>query len=138
MPPKNKAQTPNKLIDEQEVIQELESLGTEQNRKTYKRHGSGEKVFGVSYANLYKLQKKFKKNTDLAEKLWESGIQDARILATMIADAEKITEKTIDRWLKQLGNRGLSDAVAGVIAQTAYAQKKAESLILEENEWRCN
>ena len=36
----------------QEALQKLEALGTEQNRKTYRRHGAGDKVFGVSFAHL--------------------------------------------------------------------------------------
>ena len=34
----------------QEAMATLESLGTEQNRKVYGRHGAGEKVFGVCKA----------------------------------------------------------------------------------------
>lgn len=138
MPTKNKSKILNTLIDEKSVLQELESLGTEQHRKTYKRHGSGEKVFGVSYANFNKLQKKYKNNSDLAEKLWDSKIHDARVLAIMIADPQNINEKIINRWALELQNHWLSDALAGLIAKTPYAQKKAEVFIADDDEWRCS
>jgi len=35
-----------------DVMTELEFLGTEQNRKIYRRHGAGDNQFGVSFANL--------------------------------------------------------------------------------------
>ena len=35
-----------------EVLETLRSLGTAQNVKTYRRHGAGENLFGVSFANL--------------------------------------------------------------------------------------
>ncbi len=39
-----------------ESMRQLERLGTAQNRKIYKRHGSGENVYGVSFADLGKLR----------------------------------------------------------------------------------
>lgn len=42
----------------QQVMRELKALGTAQNVKVYQRHGAGDNLFGVSFANLYKLQKK--------------------------------------------------------------------------------
>ena len=69
-----------------EVMKELKALGTAQNRKVYKRHGAGENLYGVSFADLDKLQKKIKIDHELAEKLWASGNTDAQSLATMIID----------------------------------------------------
>jgi len=49
-----------------EVMKQLESMGTAQNRKIYARHGvPADKMFGVSYANLYALQKKFDAKLDV-------------------------------------------------------------------------
>lgn len=60
-----------------ELLKELETLGNEQTRKTYKRHGVGDNAFGVSYAQLGKLQKKIKTDHELALSLWASGVHDA-------------------------------------------------------------
>jgi hypothetical protein len=35
-----------------DVMGQLERLGTAQARKTYARHGAGENMFGVSFADL--------------------------------------------------------------------------------------
>jgi hypothetical protein len=49
-----------------EVLQELESLGTEKNRKTYQRHGVTRESYGVSFADLEKIRKRIKKDHALA------------------------------------------------------------------------
>ena len=73
-------------MNTQEALDTLKSLGTEQNRKIYRRHGAGEHVHGVSFAHLKDLKKKIKTDHELAVALWESGNHDARMLAGMIAD----------------------------------------------------
>lgn len=60
-----------------EALVELQSLGTAQNRKVYARHGVGERMYGVSYANLGALARRLKGRSDLAAPLWESGNHDA-------------------------------------------------------------
>ena len=52
-----------------EAMEQLEAMGTAQNRKVYRRHGIGEDLFGVSWANLGKLKKQVKVDHDLAQEL---------------------------------------------------------------------
>ena len=80
----------------QETMTTLEKAGKETTRKTYRRHGAGEILFGVSFADLGKLQKKIKRDHALACQLWTTGNEDARMLALMIADPEQATEKELD------------------------------------------
>ena len=122
-------------MDERQVLSELESLGTEQTRKTYQRHGVGEKQFGVSYAGLGKLQKKIKTDHALAQKLWASGNHDAQILATMIADPKDMRSKEIDTWAKSLSNYLITDALSGLVSKTPLAQEKAASWTKSKDEW---
>ena len=53
-------------MDFNRVMRELEANGTAQNRKVYARHGAGENMFGVSFANLEKLRKQIKVNHELS------------------------------------------------------------------------
>ena len=71
-----------------ETMRALEAAGTAQNRKIYARHGVGGEMFGVSYADLGKLERKIRVDQELAEELWATGNHDARVLATKIADPE--------------------------------------------------
>ena len=62
-----------------DVMAELENLGTAQNRKVYQRHGASEPLFGVSFANLDAMAKKIKKAVS-AEQRQELHVQAAVVL----------------------------------------------------------
>jgi 3-methyladenine DNA glycosylase AlkD len=109
----------------QEVLQKLKSFGSPQFCKTFARHGVREPMFGVSYKHLGTLTRQLKPNHALALDLWASGIHDARVLATMIAEPAKLTSSVIDRWLNELPDFVTSDAFAGLVAQSPLARKKA-------------
>ena len=109
-----------------ETLKELESLGSEQTRTTYKRHGVKGPLFGVSYASLGKLVKKIKVDHELAQALWASGNYDARILATMIADPRRGDSKLADAWAKDLDCHTLTGALANYLGQTSLARAKME------------
>ena len=119
-----------------EVMKKLKALGTEQNRKIYKRHGAGDKIFGVSFANLNNLKKQIKTDHDLAFKLWASGNTDAQNLATMIADPDKMNKSELDRWLKDIRWYMLIDVfVANLVSNTPHAKSRMEKWMKSKDEW---
>ncbi|HWN11718.1 MAG TPA: DNA alkylation repair protein [Pyrinomonadaceae bacterium] len=122
-------------MNDRDVIRELKSLGAEQTRKTYLRHGVGDKVFGVSYAQLGKLQKKIKVDHGLAGKLWATGFHEAQILAAMIADPAQMSAKEIDTWARSVSNYMQSDALAGLVSKTRFAAATAEKWTRSNDEW---
>lgn len=99
-----------------EAMVALEALGTEQNRKIYRRHGGSAEMFGVSFANLGKLAKKIKRDHELAQQLWESGNFDARNLATMIAEPAKMDGAMLDRWAYGIRSYSHADLFARQVA----------------------
>jgi 3-methyladenine DNA glycosylase AlkD len=109
-----------------EVMQQLAMWGSEQTRKTYRRHGVRDEMFGVSYANLYALRKKIKIDHELAKALWASGNHDAKVLATMIADPTKFTAIELETWAKSLNDNAITDAFSKLAIQSPLAQKKFE------------
>lgn len=76
-----------------EIMSAIEAKGSEQTRKTYRRHGVTDELFGVSYADLDKLAREIRKQstTDTAAELWQSGNHDAKVLATKILDPKKLS-----------------------------------------------
>jgi len=120
-----------------ETMKQLEKLGTAQNRKVYARHGAGQNMFGVSFANLYKLQKQIKQDHALARQLWKTCNLDAQWLATMIADPAKMTAAEVDEWAKEIAHHEhlLGGALAGVVARTPYAEKKMRAWIKSPQEF---
>lgn len=119
----------------QAVLQELESLGSEQTRKTYRRHGVLGEQYGVQYADINRLTKRIKTDHELAQELWDSGVHDARILATHIADPNRIDADLLHRWAAGLNNYVLCDALAGLAAKTPHAQEVMEAWMRSDEEW---
>lgn len=101
-----------------EVMKALERAGSEQTRKTYRRHGAQEPMFGVSYAALYALQKKIGSDQELAEALWQTGNHDARTLAMLVADGERMTKTVLERWRKDSESRFAVMAFAALAARS--------------------
>ena len=118
-----------------EILAELESLGSEQTRKTYRRHGVSENQYGVLTSAMEKVRKRLKVNHPLALDLWASGNHDARILATMIADPAQLDPATAEAWTADLTNYVITDAFSGLVSRTPYAREKAESWIKSDHEW---
>ena len=123
------------MIKTHDLLLELEMVGTEQNRKVYRRHGVNGYQFGVSFANLKRFAKRVGSNTPMAEMLWCSGVHDARVLATMVADVQTIMECLIDRWVDDLDNYILTDAFSDMVARTRFALKKADEWSASTQEW---
>ena len=119
-----------------EVMERLQALGTAQNVKTYRRHGAGENTFGVSFANLGKLQKAIKVDQGLAEQLWATGNGDAQLLACMIADPAAVEEALLDRWLAGCEYYCLVDVFSGNLAsRAAGVRERAERWIDLPSDW---
>jgi 3-methyladenine DNA glycosylase AlkD len=122
-------------VELQEALSQLESLGTEQNRKIYRRHGAGENVYGVSFAHLEKLRKTIKKDHALARELWATGNHDARILATMIGDPKAMTSQALDDWAGDLDCYPITDAFSKLAAGSPLIREKIDQWTEADHEW---
>src|SRR5215813_5855496 len=85
-----------------EVMSALERAGSEGTRKTLQRHGARPPLFGVSYGDLYGLQKRLGTDHPLAQQLWNSGNHDARVLATLIADTGRANDPLLEELLPRI------------------------------------
>ncbi len=122
-------------MDLQPLLEEMETLGTEQNRKIYRRHGVAGAQYGLSFANLKKLQKRLKKDNPLALELWATANHDCRILATMIANPRETGDDLLERWRGDLDNYIITDSFSGFVGQTSLSQSKAEEWTARGDEW---
>lgn len=120
-----------------EAFRELESMGTEQNRKLYQRHGVKGPAFGVSYANLGALQRRIRVDHPLALALWATGNHDARVLANMIADPNSMSARELDRWIAEVDNHMLSESMASMLLRSNDAHAHAQRWIDSPQEWIC-
>lgn len=84
-----------------------------------------EKRLGVSIPDLRKLAKEVKINHQLAVKLWKADIPEAKILASMIADADKMTNKQMEDWVDDINSWDICDQVClNVFRKTSLAWEK--------------
>lgn len=113
-----------------EVMHELEALGSEQTRKTLRKHGARDPFFGVKGEDLKPLRKRIKVNHELALKLYATGNSDAMYLASFIADPAKFSQADLLRWAKAAYWSLLSEtAVASVAAESKWGWKLAQQWI---------
>jgi 3-methyladenine DNA glycosylase AlkD len=114
-----------------DAMKELETLGSEQTRKTWHRHGAAEPMFGVKFGDLAKLQKRIKVNHTLATELWKTANHDARLLACMVADANAITEKELKAWATTVKDSSTAEALANLASRTPIAAKIREAWLAD-------
>jgi 3-methyladenine DNA glycosylase AlkD len=110
-----------------EVLKKLKSLGKPSHAKTFARHGMKGVIYGVPFSELNKIAKQIKKNHELAQELWKSGVADARNLAIMIAEPARFTVKQANDWAKDFQDHTISDMAARVIAQSPSAKEIGEA-----------
>lgn len=122
-------------MDLDSVMSSLQKLGTAKNIDAYKRQGSGNDVFGVSDANLRKLQKKIGSGHSLALELWNTGNTDARSLATMLADPDELTPSDATQWMKEVTYPPHEKEVAGVVAKTSFGLAKMRQWRKQKSEY---
>src|SRR5258706_3988114 len=125
------------MITIEETLQALESAGSEQTRKTYRRHGVKGEVYGVLTGDMKKIVKKIKTDHKLALALWMTGNHDARILAMMIADPKQATGALLDEWVHTVQDYVISDALSGYAEKTPLAREKMEAWTQSPEEWIC-
>jgi 3-methyladenine DNA glycosylase AlkD len=102
----------------QEVMNYLESKGSEQTRSIYTKHGAPEGFYGVKVADLKPLIKKLKGNHELALELYNTGNSDAQYLAGIIAVPSEFSKKGLEDWALAAGWYMISEyAVAWNVAE---------------------
>jgi hypothetical protein len=92
----------------QQIVSEIEPLGTEGYRRILRNHGITGPLFGVKIEELKKYEKAIKKDYRLALDLFDTGVYDAIYLAGLIADESKMTKDDLRGWL----DKATSDTVA--------------------------
>jgi 3-methyladenine DNA glycosylase AlkD len=84
------------------------------------------KALGVSIPQLRDVAKHIGTSHDLAQKLWKAGIHEARILASMVDDPEKVSEDQMERWAADFDSWDVVDGCcANLFDKTEFAVRKA-------------
>ncbi len=93
-------------------------------------------ALGVSIPTLRKMAKEIGRNQVLALELWDSGIHEARLLASMIAEPRLVSAGQMEEWVNDFDSWDLCDQVCGnLFDKTPYAYQKAVQWSQQEQEF---
>ena len=84
------------------------------------------KALGIPMPVIRAMAKTIKPDHKLAAQLWDSGINEAMILASMIDEQDKVTEKQLDSMVLDFYDWGVCDQTCdNLISESKFAYKKA-------------
>jgi 3-methyladenine DNA glycosylase AlkD len=91
---------------------------------------------GVSTPKLRALAKRIGRNHELAKDLWQTGILEARAVASMIADPELVTEELMEAWAAAFDSWAVCDGACCILFdKTKFAWRKAVAWTRRDEEY---
>ena len=110
------------------VLERLKAKARPDQLEGMARYGmSVEKRLGIAIPEIRKIARDVGKDHELAQALWETGFDEARILASMVAKSEKISEAQMEAWVKDFNSWDVCDQVCmNLFEKTSLAWKKIE------------
>jgi 3-methyladenine DNA glycosylase AlkD len=117
------------------LIASLKAAGTPSVAAVYRRHGVLDDTLGVRHADLAALARRVGVDHDVALALWNTGVHEARLLATHVADTARLTQDQVSRWAAEVRDYVVDDALAKLAAQLPQAQDLALAWIRRSEEY---
>ncbi len=127
----------NKLNSADEIISALKKNRNAKNIEGMARFGINvESALGISITLLRKVAKDIPQNHKLALDLWESGIHEARILASIIDEPVKVTKSQLNKWVNDFNSWDVCDQCCNnLFWQTNFAIEKSFEWIENKKEF---
>jgi 3-methyladenine DNA glycosylase AlkD len=118
-------------------LQKLKTHGSRENIEGMARFGiTTERRLGVSVPEMRRIARECGKDHPLSIRLWNSGIPEARIVASMIADPSEMTAAEMDRWVSEFDSWDVCDQVCmNLFERTPFAGKKIRQWSRREEEF---
>jgi len=120
-----------------EVMDKLTALADPEQLNGMSRYGiTVEKRLGVRIPQLRQIAKQSGKDHDLALALWETGISEAMILASMVDLPKQVTEAQMEAWVLDFNSWDVCDQVCmNLFEKTPLAWQKIEDWSQREEEY---
>lgn len=114
--------TPTEM-DATEVVAELRALADPSRLEGMARYGiATDAALGVTVAELRALARRIGRDHRLAADLWDSGIHEAMILATIVDDPALVTPEQAEAWVLDVRSWDLCDGLCGnLLDRSAFA-----------------
>lgn len=109
------------------IIARLEALANPENAAGMARFGiRGACVLGVPVKTLRAIARETGRSHVLSEALWASGIHEARILASIVAEPKQVDQEQMERWVVDLDSWDLCDqCCTNLWVRTPFARDQA-------------
>lgn len=110
-----------------EIMRALVAQANPANVAGMARYGiNPQHTYGVPVPQLRALAKRIGKHHALAGQLWASGIHEARLLASLVADPRQVTEQQMEQWVATFDSWDVCDQCCGnLFVRTPMAFAKA-------------
>jgi 3-methyladenine DNA glycosylase AlkD len=124
-------------MEYKEVMKQLKRMKDPQAIEGMARFGIvGKGRLGVSIPELRRLARDIGTDHGLALKLWRTGIPDARILAALVDEPSRVTERQMERWVRDFASWDVCDQVcSNLFDRTSLAGVKATEWSGREEEF---
>ncbi len=119
------------------VLRKLKQKGSARNLAGMAHFGmSVDARLGVSVADIRQIDKGFGHDHQLALALWKTGFAEARIMASIIDEPEKVTQKQMEQWVKGLDSWDVCDQVCmNLFEKTPWAWEKVTEWAQRDEEF---
>lgn len=125
------------MVTYDQVMEELRAMAEPSNLEGQARFGidiSGS--LGISMSRIRPLARRIGRDHGLALHLWDSGIREARILATLVDDPALVTEDQMEAWARDFRSWEVVDAACcNLFDRTPFRYAKAVEWAGREEEF---
>ncbi len=121
----------------EEIISHLKTLANPENVEGMARFGINPRnTLGIPLTTLRPLAREIGKDHILAQQLWDSGIHEARILASIIGKPAQVTEEEMEAWVEDIDSWDVCDQVCmNLWGKSPHAYQKAHEWSAREEEF---
>jgi 3-methyladenine DNA glycosylase AlkD len=93
-------------------------------------------AYGVAMKDIKTLGTMLGRNQPLAVALWDTGVYEARMLASFVGDPERLTAAQMERWCRDFDNWAFCDAMSfNLFDRTPHAWSKVAEWSRRRNEF---
>jgi len=111
----------------EEVLKILRSLGSKKAREGMEKFGiTSNHSLGISTPILKSFARKLGRDHRLAAELWACGIFEARVIAALVDEPDKVSQRQMDRWVAAFNSWAICDGCCCYLfRRTPFAWNKA-------------
>jgi 3-methyladenine DNA glycosylase AlkD len=113
----------------EEILKRLRDGAQPDAKATLERFGiTARQTYGWPVPALRELARETGRDHTLAQQLWATGILDARILAALVDEPERVTPRQMERWARDFDSWAVCDACcSNLFDRTPYAHVKVRA-----------